>query len=500
VTSGHVKLYLEHNINDRLLATDYFKKEGEWTEEEYEKEAEKLGWTVKILKEHFRLNPQDYLKKKKEKEEEEEKRKQAMVEKQKKKLERKEKERIYRNLVSQFKGLTLIYAEIKIVDLKKKLPKEIQENYSTIFKKSFVALIEEMIMNKDINARIKGEYLTFLTGEENSKPILLKETVSPKFLNGIIILRGGDWKIEVNQSVFYFKVKVKNNSSFVITNIQILLTSIPTGLISQADNYKIEILNPNSFESPTFKFIAKDSCVGDFIKGTVLLTDHMGNQHTITINPFRIEGQKTIPYRALENSNWEAPDWIVYPGGALGNTSSCGKSLMELFEWKWINKVPRIAVVNAEGANTLYDLYNGKFEETKLRWNKGNPDTELIKRYYSNLDEKGSRPKTKATAIQIGRPSNILKALRALEFTDGVVTQVSDEEMLDGMSIVGLNGFDCEMASGSVPAGIKKLLEEEVIKKDDIVIGILTGRQKDAMLPVDYHNNPQNRFAIPPKK
>jgi len=289
VTSGHVKPYLEHNINDRLLATDYFKKEGEWTEEEYEKEAEKLGWTVKILKEHFRLNPQDYLKKKKEKEEEEEKRKQAMVEKQKKKLERKEKERIYRNLVSQFKGLTLIYAEIKIVDLKKKLPKEIQENYSTIFKKSFVALIEEMIMNKDINARIKGEYLTFLTGEENSKPILLKETVSPKFLNGIIILRGGDWKIEVNQSVFYFKVKVKNNSSFVITNIQILLTSIPTGLISQADNYKIEILNPNSFESPTFKFIAKDSCVGDFIKGTVLLTDHMGNQHTITINPFRIE-------------------------------------------------------------------------------------------------------------------------------------------------------------------------------------------------------------------
>jgi len=213
-----------------------------------------------------------------------------------------------------------------------------------------------------------------------------------------------------------------------------------------------------------------------------------------------LKDKKTIPYRALENSNWDAPDWIVYPGGALGNTSSCGKSLMELFEWKWINKVPRIAVVNAEGANTLSDLYNGKFEETKLRWNKGNPDTELIKRYYSNLDEKGIRPKTKATAIQIGRPSNILKALRALEFTDGVVTQVSDEEMLDGMSIVGLNGFDCEMASGSVPAGIKKLLEDEVIKKDDIVIGILTGRQKDAMLPVDYHNNPQNRFAIPPKK
>jgi threonine synthase len=93
----------------------------------------------------------------------------------------------------------------------------------------------------------------------------------------------------------------------------------------------------------------------------------------------------------------------------------------------------------------------------------------------------------------------MLKGLRALEFTNGVVTQVSDSEMLDGMSIVGLNGFDCEMASGAVPAGIKKLIHEEIIKKDDMVIGILTGRQKDAMLPVDYHNDPNNKFAIPPK-
>jgi threonine synthase len=124
----------------------------------------------------------------------------------------------------------------------------------------------------------------------------------------------------------------------------------------------------------------------------------------------------------------------------------------------------------------------------------------LIQRYYAFLDKKGIRPKTKATAIQIGRPSNILKGLRALEFTNGVVTQVSDSEMLDGMSIVGLNGFDCEMASGSVPAGIRKLIQEEIIKKDDVVIGILTGRQKDAMLPVDYHNNPNNRFAVPPKQ
>lgn len=218
-----------------------------------------------------------------------------------------------------------------------------------------------------------------------------------------------------------------------------------------------------------------------------------------SVNPFRIEGQKTIPYRAIEYLNWNPPDWIVYPGGALGNISSCGKALMELYEWGWIKKIPRIAVINSEGASTLYDLYNGRFEEAKLRWNRGNPDTGLIERYYKHLDESGIRPKTKATAIQIGRPANILKGLRALEFTNGVVEKVSDGEMLDGMSIVGLNGFDCEMASGASPAGIKKLIEKEIIKKDDVVVGILTGRQKDSSLPVDYHTNPQNRFAIPPK-
>lgn len=225
------------------------------------------------------------------------------------------------------------------------------------------------------------------------------------------------------------------------------------------------------------------------------------NGYTVnSINPFRIEGQKTIPFRAFEYLEWEAPDWIVYPGGALGNTSSCGKAIMELYEYGWIKKIPRIAVINAEGASTLSDLYNGKFEGEELRWNKGKPNTGLIQRYYDDLDNKGIRPKTKATAIQIGRPANILKGLRALEYTNGVAITVSDSDMLDGMSVVGLNGFDCEMASGAVPAGVKKLLKEEIIKKDDVVVGILTGRQKDPMLPVDYHNNPGNRFAKPPKK
>jgi threonine synthase len=261
---------------------------------------------------------------------------------------------------------------------------------------------------------------------------------------------------------------------------------IAPGKLSQAYQFGTQIVEINGNFDDALKQSLEDA------------RNHNG--YTVnSINPFRIEGQKTIPYRALEYLKWESPDWIVYPGGALGNTSSCGKALMELYEWGWIKNIPRIAVINSEGACTLSDLYNGKFQGEELRWKKGRPNTELITEYYNHLDKEGIRPKTKATAIQIGRPVNILKGLRALDFTNGVVTTVSDAEMLDGMSVVGLNGFDCEMASGASVVGIKKLLEEEIIKKDDVVVGILTGRQKDPMLPVDYHNNPQNKFAIPPK-
>lgn len=218
-----------------------------------------------------------------------------------------------------------------------------------------------------------------------------------------------------------------------------------------------------------------------------------------SVNPFRLEGQKTIVYRIMEHLDWSPPDWIVYPGGALGNSASCGKTLMELYSWGWIKKIPRLIIANSSGANTLYELVNGFFEGKKLNWNKGRPDVEMIKRYYSYKDSKGMVPKTAATAIQIGKPANILKALRALDFSHGIVTQVTDKEMNDGMSIIGLNGFDCEMASGSVAAGIRRLREEETIKKDDVVVGILTGRQKDPRLSVQYHTDASNMYARPPR-
>ena len=286
-------------------------------------------------------------------------------------------------------------------------------------------------------------------------------------------------------------------------------TSASAGMFAANENMECDVYIPEGEISPgklsqayqfgTQMIHVKGTFDDAFIK-SLDAAKESGSYTVNSINPFRIEGQKTIPYRALEFLNWEVPDWIVYPGGALGNTSSCGKCIMELYEWGWIKKIPRIAVINAEGANTLDVLYNGKFEDTELRWNKGDPNVELIDQYYSKMNDDGIRPQTKATAIQIGKPANILKGLRALEFTNGVVTSVTDNEMLDGMSIVGLNGFDCEMASGAVPAGVKKLLGEGTIKKDDTVIGILTGRQKEPLLPIEYHNDVSNKFARPPKK
>lgn len=285
-------------------------------------------------------------------------------------------------------------------------------------------------------------------------------------------------------------------------------TSASAAMYAANENMECDVYVPRDEVAPgklsqAFQFGAQVIQVeGNFDDAlAICLTDaKKKNAYTVnSINPFRIEGQKAIVYRVMEYLRWEPPDWIVYPGGALGNTSSCGKCLIELYEWGWIKKIPRIAVINSEGANSFYELVNGLFENKKLEWNNGKPDLAMVGRYYLQKESQGLRPKTRATAIQIGKPANLVKALRAIKFTNGVVTQVADSEMADGMSIVGLNGFDCEMASGSVPAGVRKLRLEGIIRPDDVVVGILTGRQKDPELAVEYHSNISNRYAQPAK-
>ena len=284
-------------------------------------------------------------------------------------------------------------------------------------------------------------------------------------------------------------------------------TSASAAMYAANENIECEVFVPKGEIAPgklgqAFQFGAQvieiDGNFDDALAYSLNEAQQLGAYTVNSINPFRIEGQKTIVYRALEYLDWNPPDWIVYPGGALGNTSSCGKTLIELYNLGWIKKIPRLLVVNAEGANTFYELTNGLFGGKKLTWNSGSPDIGLIKDYYNEKDKKGIKPRTKATAIQIGKPANLIKALRSIHFTNGIVTQVSDKEMSDGMALVGLNGFDCEMASGAVPAGIRKLRKQEIIKKDDVVVGILTGKQKDPRLSIDYHSNQENTFSKPP--
>jgi threonine synthase len=203
-----------------------------------------------------------------------------------------------------------------------------------------------------------------------------------------------------------------------------------------------------------------------------------------SVNPFRLEGQKSIMYRVLEALDWEPPDWVIVPGGNLGNTSAFGKAFIELKELGLIKKVPRLAVINAAGANTLYRLV----EEQKVSWRDGQYDRETVQKYYAWMDESHEQAHTVASAIEINRPVNLPKALRALWAMNGVVRQASDEEILEHRAMVARYGFGCEPASAASVAGLRKLLDEQLIGPDDTVVCILTGHElKDPNATVKYH-------------
>jgi len=210
-----------------------------------------------------------------------------------------------------------------------------------------------------------------------------------------------------------------------------------------------------------------------------------------SVNPFRLEGQKTIMYRVLEGLRWQVPDWIVVPGGNLGNSSAFGKAFHELHELGLIDRLPRLAVINAAGADTLFQLY----EKRGLRWNAGSPDAAIINNYYAEMDDANRRASTIASAIEINRPVNLTKCLRALEWMNGVVREVTDEQMLDAKAQVGANGLGCEPASAASVAGTKLLREEGVIAPGERVVCILTGHQlKDPTATVAYHTADQAEF------
>jgi len=214
-----------------------------------------------------------------------------------------------------------------------------------------------------------------------------------------------------------------------------------------------------------------------------------------SLNPFRLEGQKTIMYRIIEGLGWEVPDWIVVPGGNLGNSSAFGKAFMELKQLGLIDRIPRLAIINATGADTLTDLVNNK----KLVWNDGNVDNQIIDDYYADLTERNFSPRTCASAIEISRPVNLKKCLRALDICDGIVRAVTDEEICDAKALIGKYGLGCEPASAATIAGLQHLLAEGVIGKEERVACVLTGHPlKDPNVTVNYHKDNLSPFSNPP--
>ena len=207
---------------------------------------------------------------------------------------------------------------------------------------------------------------------------------------------------------------------------------------------------------------------GDFdtaMKAVEEICNEYGIYLLNSINPYRIEGQKTIIFEILQQLNWQVPGWIVLPGGNLGNTAAVGKGLFELKELGIIDTLPKIAVIQAKGANPFYQSFISGFK----------------KRITVNA-------KTVATAIRIGSPVSFLKAKKVIQETNGVVEEVSDQEILDAKAVVDASGIGCEPASATTVAGIKKLREKKIIKQSDVVVGILTGHiLKDPETTMKYH-------------
>jgi threonine synthase len=191
-----------------------------------------------------------------------------------------------------------------------------------------------------------------------------------------------------------------------------------------------------------------------------------------SINPFRIEGQKTVAAELAQQSAWQVPDHVVMPGGNLGNSTAFGKGFKELFDLGVISRQPRLHVVQAEGAAPFARLFVDCESE---------PSSTLAPIRH---------PQTLATAIKIGAPVSWQKALRAVTETGGRVLSVTEQEIADAKAIIGRDGIGCEPASATSVAGIKRLVKDGVINPSDSVVAVLTGHLlKDADYVTKYHQD-----------
>ncbi|WP_285767005.1 threonine synthase [Peribacillus sp. SI8-4] len=194
-----------------------------------------------------------------------------------------------------------------------------------------------------------------------------------------------------------------------------------------------------------------------------------------SINPFRIEGQKSIIYEIAQYLNWNLPEWIIVPGGALSNATALGKGLQDLFTLGFIDKVPRVAIIQAEGASPFHKM---------IAQNK----SALIPEH---------RPYTRASAMNIGNPPSWKKAMLSLRQTNGKTISVTDDEILDAKAIIDKSGIGCEPASAATVAGLRKLVTQQVIDKEESALCILTGNiLKDTDALNEYHLGKSNHSTF----
>ena len=183
-----------------------------------------------------------------------------------------------------------------------------------------------------------------------------------------------------------------------------------------------------------------------------------------SINPFRIEGQKTTAFVLLEASEWHAPDWVILPGGNLGNASALGKGFREAWQLGLADRIPRLAVIQAAGA------------------------APFVRAFESGEALIPVRAETDATAIKIGAPASWRKALHEVRTSEGIVVAVTDAQIADARAVVGQDGIGCEPASAASLAGLRTLIERGTIARDEDVVVVLTGHMlKDAAYAARYH-------------
>jgi threonine synthase len=185
-----------------------------------------------------------------------------------------------------------------------------------------------------------------------------------------------------------------------------------------------------------------------------------------SVNPYRLEGQKTLAIELMEQLDWAVPDHVIVPGGNLANSSAIGKAFLEMKELGLIPGLPKISIIQAEGANPLVRT---------LRENGGRA---LI----------AVQAETLATAIRIGNPASWKKALRVLQATDGRVEQVSEVELALAKAEIGAEGIGCEPASAVTLAGLKKLVKQGFVKSPETIVLVLTGHLlKDPDFTLKFH-------------